>query len=98
MGIFFVTAIWISILCAWNWAVTLLKNLKEAFGQFLPFVQVDSVNKPGILLEVVQVLSDLDLFISKAYITSDGRWFMDGKLKTVLLTITEPSLSSSFED
>ncbi|RZS03550.1 hypothetical protein BHM03_00033756, partial [Ensete ventricosum] len=39
---------------------------------------VDSVNKPGILLEVVQVLSDLDLAISKAYITSDGTWFMDG--------------------
>lgn len=37
------------------------------------------MNKPGILLEVVQVLSDLDLTISKAYITSDGRWFMDGK-------------------
>ncbi|XP_042441197.1 ACT domain-containing protein ACR3-like isoform X1 [Zingiber officinale] len=40
-------------------------------------VKVDSVNKPGILLEVVQVLSDLDLPISKAYITSDGTWFMD---------------------
>ncbi|KAH7680797.1 [Protein-PII] uridylyltransferase protein [Dioscorea alata] len=40
-------------------------------------VKVDSMNKPGILLEVVQVLSDLDLFISKAYISSDGRWFMD---------------------
>lgn len=40
-------------------------------------VKVDNVNKPGILLEVVQVLSDLDLTISKAYITSDGLWFMD---------------------
>ncbi|XP_028555843.1 ACT domain-containing protein ACR3 isoform X1 [Dendrobium catenatum] len=40
-------------------------------------MKVDSVNKPGILLEVVQVLSDLDLAISKAYITSDGLWFMD---------------------
>lgn len=40
-------------------------------------VQVDSVNKPGILLEVVQILSDLDLSISKAYISSDGGWFMD---------------------
>ncbi|XP_020588010.1 ACT domain-containing protein ACR3 isoform X2 [Phalaenopsis equestris] len=40
-------------------------------------VKVDSVNKPGILLEVVQVLSDLDLAISKAYIASDGLWFMD---------------------
>ncbi|CAH9075626.1 unnamed protein product [Cuscuta epithymum] len=40
-------------------------------------VKVDSVNKPGILLDVVQVLSDLDLIIIKAYISSDGRWFMD---------------------
>ncbi|KAL3504322.1 hypothetical protein ACH5RR_034163 [Cinchona calisaya] len=40
-------------------------------------VKVDSVNKPGILLEVVQILSDLDLVITKAYISSDGGWFMD---------------------
>lgn len=40
-------------------------------------VKVDSVNKHGILLEVVQVLTDLDLVISKAYISSDGGWFMD---------------------
>ncbi|CAN6459271.1 unnamed protein product [Victoria cruziana] len=40
-------------------------------------VKVDSVNKHGILLEVVQVLTDLDLSISKAYISSDGGWFMD---------------------
>lgn len=40
-------------------------------------VKVDSMNRPGILLEVVQVLCDLDLTISKAYITSDGTWFMD---------------------
>nr|DAD39864.1 TPA_asm: hypothetical protein HUJ06_014187 [Nelumbo nucifera] len=40
-------------------------------------VKVDSVNKPGILLEVVQVLTDLDLVITKAYISSDGGWFMD---------------------
>ena len=36
------------------------------------------MNKPGILLEVVQILSDLDLIITKAYISSDGGWFMDG--------------------
>ncbi|WOL02470.1 hypothetical protein Cni_G11189 [Canna indica] len=40
-------------------------------------IRVDSVNKHGILLEVVQVLTDLNLFIKKAYITSDGSWFMD---------------------
>lgn len=40
-------------------------------------VKVDSTNKNGILLEMVQVLTDLDLVISKAYISSDGVWFMD---------------------
>lgn len=45
------------------------------------------MNKPGILLEVVQVLSDLDLAISKAYITSDGTWFMDGMLMIQSTTI-----------
>ncbi|KAJ4974221.1 hypothetical protein NE237_007395 [Protea cynaroides] len=40
-------------------------------------IQVDSVNKHGILLEVVQVLTDLNLIITKAYISSDGGWFMD---------------------
>ncbi|KAL3651915.1 hypothetical protein CASFOL_004917 [Castilleja foliolosa] len=38
---------------------------------------VDSVNKNGILLHVVQVLTDLKLVIKKAYISSDGGWFMD---------------------
>ncbi|KAL0377271.1 UNVERIFIED_CONTAM: ACT domain-containing protein ACR6 [Sesamum radiatum] len=40
-------------------------------------IQVDSVNKHGILLHVVQVLTDLNLVIKKAYISSDGGWFMD---------------------
>ncbi|XP_073299935.1 ACT domain-containing protein ACR4-like [Primulina huaijiensis] len=40
-------------------------------------IQVDSANKYGILLEVVQVLTDLNLIITKAYICSDGGWFMD---------------------
>eukprot|EP01018_Ginkgo_biloba_P018854 Gb_33807 [translate_table: standard] len=40
-------------------------------------IKVDSANKHGILLEVVQLLTDLDLIISKAYISSDGGWFMD---------------------
>ncbi|KAL8168327.1 hypothetical protein V2J09_009826 [Rumex salicifolius] len=40
-------------------------------------VKVDSVNKRGILLEMVQVLTDLKLVISKSYICSDGGWFMD---------------------
>ncbi|EHA8591536.1 ACT domain-containing protein ACR4 [Cocos nucifera] len=40
-------------------------------------VRVDSANKYGILLEVVQVLTDLNLITKKAYISSDGGWFMD---------------------
>lgn len=40
-------------------------------------IRVDSANKYGILLDVVQVLTDLDLIINKAYISSDGGWFMD---------------------
>jgi len=40
-------------------------------------VKVDSVNKQGLLLEVVQVLTDLNLTISKSYISSDAVWFMD---------------------
>lgn len=50
------------------------------FGSYFHFMrQVDSANKHGILLEVVQVLIDLNLIITKAYISSDGGWFMDGK-------------------
>ncbi|KAK4747448.1 hypothetical protein SAY87_014034 [Trapa incisa] len=40
-------------------------------------VKVDSARKHGILLEAVQVLTDLNLSIKKAYISSDGMWFMD---------------------
>nr|CAD1836634.1 unnamed protein product [Ananas comosus var. bracteatus] len=40
-------------------------------------IRVDSVNKHGTLLEVVQVIADLNLVITKAYISSDGNWFMD---------------------
>ncbi|KAF2578999.1 hypothetical protein F2Q68_00005991 [Brassica cretica] len=40
-------------------------------------IKVDSANKHGILLEVVQVLTDLNLTIKKAYISADGGWFME---------------------
>ncbi|CAM8879935.1 hypothetical protein QQ045_020203 [Rhodiola kirilowii] len=40
-------------------------------------VKVDSGSKHRILLEAVQVLTDLNLSIKKAYISSDGKWFMD---------------------
>ncbi|KAJ8567364.1 hypothetical protein K7X08_019572 [Anisodus acutangulus] len=35
------------------------------------------VNKHGILLEMVQVLTDLDLLILRSYICSNGGWLMD---------------------
>ncbi|XP_057949664.1 ACT domain-containing protein ACR4-like [Malania oleifera] len=40
-------------------------------------IQVHSANRRGSLLEVVQVLTDLNLIIKRAYISSDGEWFMD---------------------
>ncbi|KAJ0970991.1 hypothetical protein J5N97_018950 [Dioscorea zingiberensis] len=40
-------------------------------------VKVDSARKHGILLEAIQALADLNLSVNKAYISSDGRWFMD---------------------
>ncbi|RRT45451.1 hypothetical protein B296_00034623 [Ensete ventricosum] len=40
--------------------------------------QVDSASrKHGVLLEAIQVLTSLNLSVKKAYISSDGRWFMD---------------------
>jgi hypothetical protein len=47
----------------------------------LCLLQVDSANKYGTLLEVVQVLTDLKLTINRAYISSDGEWFMDGECR-----------------
>ncbi|KAE8717095.1 ACT domain-containing protein ACR5 [Hibiscus syriacus] len=40
-------------------------------------VKVDSARRHGILLDTVQVLTDLNLSIKKAYVSSDGQWFMD---------------------
>ncbi|KAL9375567.1 hypothetical protein Peur_032446 [Populus x canadensis] len=40
-------------------------------------IQVDTVNRQGALLEVVQVLTDLNLVMTKAYMSSDGVWFMN---------------------
>ncbi|CAN6472511.1 unnamed protein product [Victoria cruziana] len=40
-------------------------------------VKVESANKHGSLLEVVQILTDFNLTINRAYISSDGEWFMD---------------------
>lgn len=40
-------------------------------------VKVDSIKRQGLLLEVVQVLMDMNLIISKSYISFDAGWFMD---------------------
>jgi hypothetical protein len=40
-------------------------------------LQVHSARKRGALLEAVQLFADLDLSVKKAYVSWDGRWFMD---------------------
>ncbi|KAH7660620.1 [Protein-PII] uridylyltransferase protein [Dioscorea alata] len=40
-------------------------------------VKVDGAQKYRMLLELLQALTDLNLIIKKAYISSDGEWFMD---------------------
>ncbi|KAI3707071.1 hypothetical protein L6452_25274 [Arctium lappa] len=40
-------------------------------------IMIDSAKKDGILLDAVQVLTDLNLSIKKGYVSSDGRWNMD---------------------
>ncbi|KAE8727015.1 ACT domain-containing protein ACR8 [Hibiscus syriacus] len=42
-----------------------------------PISQVDSARRHGTLSDAVRVLTDLNLSIKKAYISSDGQWFMD---------------------
>lgn len=45
--------------------------------QNFTLIKIGSTNRHGTLLEMVQLLTDLDLNISKAYISSDGGWLMD---------------------
>jgi glycine cleavage system regulatory protein len=40
-------------------------------------ITVDSANRPGTLVEVVQCLTELGLNVRKARISSDGGWFVD---------------------
>lgn len=51
-----------------------------------------------MLLDVVQILTDLDLSIPKAYISSDGVWFMDGEhaLPTCLHACAVASVGATF--
>ncbi|KAJ6702179.1 hypothetical protein OIU74_013348, partial [Salix koriyanagi] len=52
-------------------------TVDNASSRKTTLIKVDSANKRGSLLEVVQVLTDLNLIIRRAYISSDGEWFMD---------------------
>ncbi|CAA3031248.1 ACT domain-containing ACR4-like [Olea europaea subsp. europaea] len=52
-------------------------TVDNASNKKATLIKVDSANKRGSLLEVVQVLTDLNLIIRRAYISSDGEWFMD---------------------
>ncbi|XP_019422964.1 PREDICTED: ACT domain-containing protein ACR1-like isoform X2 [Lupinus angustifolius] len=45
--------------------------------RYCSVVKVDSANKHGVLLDMVQVLTGLELIISRSYISSDGGWIMD---------------------
>lgn len=40
-------------------------------------ITIDSANRPGTLIEVVQCLTELGLSIRRARISSDGGWFVD---------------------
>lgn len=52
-------------------------TVDNASSRKATLIKVDSANKRGSLLDVVQVLTDLNLIIRRAYISSDGEWFMD---------------------
>ncbi|XP_068327422.1 ACT domain-containing protein ACR4-like [Pyrus communis] len=52
-------------------------TVDNASSRKATLIKVDSANKRGSLLELVQVLNDLNLIIRRAYISSDGEWFMD---------------------
>lgn len=58
---------------------------------------MDSANKHGILLEVVQILTDLNFIITKAYICSDGGWFMDGKDIYLFVSLDLSIFAKDFE-
>ncbi|XP_076898052.1 ACT domain-containing protein ACR4-like, partial [Bidens hawaiensis] len=47
-------------------------------------IQINGINIQEVLLEVVQVLTDIDCIFTKASITSDGSWTMN------VFTVTDP--------
>ncbi|PKA47501.1 hypothetical protein AXF42_Ash020671 [Apostasia shenzhenica] len=46
-------------------------------------LRVDRAGMSGLLLKIVQILTDLDLVIIKGYISSDKNWFMDDRAEIV---------------
>ncbi|CAI9781901.1 unnamed protein product [Fraxinus pennsylvanica] len=52
-------------------------TVNNASNKKATLIKVDSANKRGSVLEVVQVLTDLNVIIRRAYISSDWEWFMD---------------------
>lgn len=67
-------------------------NSKNLAYKMVGTLQVDSANKRGSLLQVVQVLSDFNLIVKRAYISSDGEWFMDGEFLNLFRSIPFISL------
>jgi UTP:GlnB (protein PII) uridylyltransferase len=47
-------------------------------------ITIDSANRPGTLIEVVQCLTELNLSIRRARISSSQSWFVDGQWATSL--------------
>lgn len=44
-------------------------------------ITIDSANRPGTLVSVVEFLTDRGLDVRRARISSDGGWFYDGELR-----------------
>ncbi|KAH0467051.1 hypothetical protein IEQ34_004289 [Dendrobium chrysotoxum] len=61
---------------------TLVKIINPHVLQILKYsltiiLQVHGANRRGILVDIVQALTDLDLIISKSNISADGEWMMN---------------------
>ncbi|KAF3958413.1 hypothetical protein ACB098_03G116500 [Castanea mollissima] len=67
-------------------------TVDNASSRKASLIKVDSANKRGTLLELVQVLTDLNLIIRRAYISSDGEWFMD------VFHVTDQNGNKLFDD
>lgn len=68
-----------ALLCCDEWLCCCRVEIDNEISKIGTFIQVDSVNTHGTLLALVQVITDLNLVVRKAYFTADGDWFMDGE-------------------